>query len=338
MDAVEIVEQIRSYLAVAGRPWNDELADLAAEYAGLCREANERLRRCGQYLRRGMRSEAVHLADCLPPLAEIVRCLQFPETEQWAAACHAAGMPAAAPLQAAELDNLESARAQEQVLQYWVARQRILALARAPVRERLSLARAIAEKDPDSPCWQSNIRDLESARLPEMHLEAKQAFRERNANALETAVAELTGHAWLTSVPDDLRRGLEAALKKVRHDAAMVELKGLLLQVLGVYETRNYDQCAALMSTWQAQVDSRHLVLPPELQAQIRPVAAWLATETRSRGIDQRMKALQPILKAGEEKLRRQRIMQRFIRIGLAIGATAAVAAAGFFLIHTPKP
>ena len=164
MDALEIVEQIRSYLAVAGQKWNDELTDVAGEYATLCREASDRLRRCGQYLRRGMRSEAVHLAECPPALAEIVSILHFPELDQWTLACQAAGIPAPARLQPSELKDLESARKKEQQLQYWVGRQRILALARAPIRDRLSIARALAERDPANPCWPLDVVDLEAVR------------------------------------------------------------------------------------------------------------------------------------------------------------------------------
>ena len=112
------------------------------------------------------------------------------------------------------------------------------------------------------------------------------AYRERNADALEAAVAELSGQTWLTPVPDDLRLGLQAAQGKVRQEAGLTLLKGLLLQILSAYHDKDLDPCVSLMSTWQAEVDSKQLVVPPEIQAKIRPVAAWIASESRSRAIE----------------------------------------------------
>jgi hypothetical protein len=335
MGHLEIVEQICSFLASKDPRWNDELTDIAAEYASVCREANDRLRRCTDYLRRGMRSEAVHQADCLPSLSELLPGLLFPEREQWTAACLAAGVPAPPRLQITGVDELAAAREREQQLQGLLTRHRILALAVAPVRERLSVARALAAKDPANPCWRQNIRDLEAARLHDLHDEAKLAFRQQDALGLEAIAGELAAHTWLAPVPDDLRLGVKSALNKLRSAAALETLKGLLIEILAAHGARSYDQCASLMSTWRAQVDSLRLDLPSELKSQIRPVAAWLSAETRTRSINQRMKDIQPILLAQEEQLSHRRAIVKRIRIGLAIGATAVVAIAAFLLTHS---
>jgi hypothetical protein len=325
MGHLEIVEQICSYLAGKDRRWSDDLSEVAVEYASLCREANDRLRRCGDYLRRGMRSEAVHLATCLPSLMELLPALQIPEPEQWTAACLDAGLPPPPRLQGAGVEKLEAARLREQQLQAWVSRQRILALAGAPVRERLDAARALADRDADNACWTLNIRELEAARLREMKAEAKLAFREHNAPVLEAIAAELVGHAWLVPVPDDLTLGLKGALNKLRLAAALETLKGLLIQILAAHEAQSYAQCVVLMSTWRAEVDSKQLELPPEIKAQIRPVAAWLSAQSRTRGIDQRMKDIQPILRAQEEQLTRRNALRKRVGIGVAIGAAVVL-------------
>ena len=87
MDYNEVVDDIRSFLAAADQTRTDGLHDLAGAYARLCREANERLRRCGDYLRRGMRSEAIHLAEAVPPLLDVVAALDLPELEEWEQLC-----------------------------------------------------------------------------------------------------------------------------------------------------------------------------------------------------------------------------------------------------------
>ncbi len=328
MSHLEIVEQIGSYLTSKNAPWSEELTEVAAEYAMICREANDRLRRCMDYLRRGMRSEAVHLAGCLPSLLELVPALHLAEFEQWSAACLAAAVPPPPRLQVERVKELESAQERERELQPWLTRHRILALACADARERLGLARALAEKDPGNPCWMENVRELEATRLREMHLEAKHAFRERDLKALEAIPVELNAQAWLTPIPDDLRLGLQAAMKKLRVDVAVEALDGLLPGILAAYASRDYERCSNQMQRWQDLVNSTQIAVPAELQSQVRPVAGWLTTQGRSRGVEQRMNALKPILRAEEEVLRRRATQKKTLSIGLAVGVAAAIAVA----------
>ncbi|HZK79639.1 MAG TPA: hypothetical protein VFC46_01195, partial [Humisphaera sp.] len=112
-DFQKITDAIRAFLVAGDRSWNNELPDLAANYAAACREANDRMRRCAEYLRRGMRSEAVHLADCQPNLIEMAAALRFVETPDWAQVCAANGLTIAPPLIEGRADDLEEAREME---------------------------------------------------------------------------------------------------------------------------------------------------------------------------------------------------------------------------------
>src|SRR5687767_9088108 len=82
-----VVDNIRAFLSSVDQTRTEGLADLASEYAALCREANARLRRCGDYLRRGMRTEAVHLAEAQPSLLDLVAALDFPELQEFQNTC-----------------------------------------------------------------------------------------------------------------------------------------------------------------------------------------------------------------------------------------------------------
>src|SRR5580704_1288388 len=46
----QIPGNIRSLLATKARTWTDHAADLATQYAAMCDETNQRLRRCSEYL------------------------------------------------------------------------------------------------------------------------------------------------------------------------------------------------------------------------------------------------------------------------------------------------
>ncbi len=86
-DAQQIVDRIRTFLAANDQTRCPELVAMASSYAALCRQTNERLGRCADYLRRGLRSEAIQLADDPPPLADIVATLAFPELPDWERIC-----------------------------------------------------------------------------------------------------------------------------------------------------------------------------------------------------------------------------------------------------------
>src|SRR6185312_12112277 len=132
-DYHEIPEAIRAFLATEGHPWSEDLTEVAQAYARLCREANERLRRCADYLRRGMRSEAVHLAECQPKLLPMADALRLPDFAAWAKACVAHGLAPPPELLTEGLPQLEAAAEIEQRLRPLADRYRVLSLAKAPV-------------------------------------------------------------------------------------------------------------------------------------------------------------------------------------------------------------
>jgi len=53
------------------------------EYYEACSETNRRLRKCGDLLRKGDRSEAILLAQTEPDLLDMVSVLDFPERGAW---------------------------------------------------------------------------------------------------------------------------------------------------------------------------------------------------------------------------------------------------------------
>ena len=65
-DYQRVVEYLRDLRQGPLQSVTDEIATAAADYAALCTQANERLRKCSTFLQQGLRSEAIHLADESP--------------------------------------------------------------------------------------------------------------------------------------------------------------------------------------------------------------------------------------------------------------------------------
>lgn len=308
VDYKEIPELIRAFLAASDgmgqRGWDEETADLAASYTALVKEANERLRRCAEYHRRGMRSEAVHLAECQPQLVELAEALRLPDPVTWARACTAHGLPPPPELLTDGLNEIESAFAVERALEPLLARNRLLALAQSPVRDRLEVLRAIAQQDPDNQCWDEGLRILDVARFKEMRAEAKLAFRAHDCAALERLEAEIESKELRAPVPADLKDGLGKALNSVRLDAARKKLMPLLAQLEAARVAENYEQGSELLGQWQETIDAGKVVLPADLQQKIRPTIVWLADENHRRGVGRKLQAIQPIIQTSERDLK----------------------------------
>jgi hypothetical protein len=58
IDYADMTEAIRAFLGSTDPRQDQAMTDLAAAYATACKEANDRLRRCIDFIRRGMRTEA----------------------------------------------------------------------------------------------------------------------------------------------------------------------------------------------------------------------------------------------------------------------------------------
>jgi hypothetical protein len=76
-DHQHIIDQIRAFIAAADHTKTPHLVELASEYASLCNDVNARLRKCTDYLRRGLRAEAIHLAEEHPVLLDMVSALDL---------------------------------------------------------------------------------------------------------------------------------------------------------------------------------------------------------------------------------------------------------------------
>ena len=106
-----------------------------------------RLRKCGELLKAGLRSEAIQQAEMEPNLLDIVATLDFPEREIWTQFASQYGIVSPAPLPLDIAAELNEAYAIEQPLGALLARHRLLALARSPLRLRMATLREIAETD-----------------------------------------------------------------------------------------------------------------------------------------------------------------------------------------------
>src|SRR6478735_5929791 len=79
----EVVDGLRSFVESLDQRKTPRIELLAAKYAALCEDANQRLSQCSDLLARGLRAEAIQLAEAEPSLLMMVGALDFPGREAW---------------------------------------------------------------------------------------------------------------------------------------------------------------------------------------------------------------------------------------------------------------
>jgi hypothetical protein len=212
-DLQDDIDRIRA--AIFAADFQDmDLRPEAQRYANWCREANDRLFKCQNLLRRGLRTEAIHVAQLEPLLLDLVGTLDFPEREQWGRLAKEYGMDVPPPLQVALATELNQAYAEEAPLQETLRRHRLLAMARAPLRERLPLLWRLAELDPVNPNWFEDIRSYEQARLRELEGDVTAAVRAADVPRLKDLAKELAAPTWNQPVPRELLPRVQTALRR----------------------------------------------------------------------------------------------------------------------------
>src|SRR4051794_28724307 len=79
----QTVDELRSLCQAADQVLSESMRESASQYREACLAINNRLRRCEEFLSKGLRSEAIQLAEAEPPLLEALATLDFPELKEW---------------------------------------------------------------------------------------------------------------------------------------------------------------------------------------------------------------------------------------------------------------
>lgn len=286
-DHQHIVDQIRAFIAATDQTKTPELADLAAEYAALCNEANARLRRCTDYLHRGLRAEAIHLADEHPVLLEVVAVLDMPEAAEWANLCATYELvrPPLLLIEAAQEVNEAYALAQpEEAL---LDRLRRLALDRAPLADRIAVMREVAKGDTASTFWDEDIRTFETVRLKEIKSEATRAIDGKDAQLVARLLAEINAPDWRLQTPADLRTRLTRAESATRHEETARQIRAILPELDVAYGAMDHAAVTAALMKIRGLAAQTRLVLPPDVAAQVEPAEQWVAHQNAIIGAQQ---------------------------------------------------
>jgi hypothetical protein len=228
-DYQQLVEEIRSFLQSTDMTLTDRLKELANAYAEACRTANQRLRRCEEFLGKGLRSEAIQFAQAEPVLLDVVAALDFPERTALQETLTFYGLPDPPKLRMETAEALNQAYAEEQPLTDLLRKHRRLALLRAPLAARIKVMRQIAAADGNSPVWDEDLRAFETARIREIQAELAAGAARQNSTWIAGVAGELERPDWLTRPPASLLRQVQEQARGLAEGKA----RGVLEEVVG---------------------------------------------------------------------------------------------------------
>jgi len=268
LDLQRIADDINTFLDSTDQIRDADLEPLATAYAKACKEANVRLRRCGDLLQRGLRSEAIHLADEPPNLLDLTASLDLPRLSEWEATCAMYNLQRPQRLLIDVASQLNEAYALEQPLESALTDMRLLALAKAPLQPRLEVLRRIASADPLTIRWTEDIGALETLQLAALSRDSKTAIQRGDFAMLHAIGKELSDQHWTALPPREL--------VEMVFDA---ELNQLCLDISSAQSKNDVRAVRNTMAQMDAATRRRGGQLPGNVVTSIKTGLRWLAAQ-----------------------------------------------------------
>jgi hypothetical protein len=276
-----VVDELRFVLQREVIEQSDELSTLVAAYSQLCHEMNLRLRRCDEYVKQGLRSEALHLAEAKPNLLDAVALLDFPERAELVEIVGMYFLTPPEPLLLEVATALNEAYAEHAPLQKLLDTHRLLALGRGPLTHRLSVLRSLADLDPASTHWEADVREMEGARFRELDAESIVAAKSGNSAALRSILSEAQGEDWYEGVPSSLLRDIKLRTSQSVRTGARHRLQELNQELYAAFSELDAARARPLRDEWKLRQQTLQAADSDPLCEQVAPVFDWLDDEDR---------------------------------------------------------
>jgi hypothetical protein len=280
-DHQRVVDDIRSFLHSSEQSYSETLSVLATEYVEACQEANQRLRRVEEFLRQGLRGEAIHYAQSEPVLLDVLAVLDFPERALWDEVAKVYSLPAPPALRLATAEALNRAYAEAEPVANLLKQHRLLALARAPLNERLAVMRQLAEQDSGNLVWEQDINEFETVRMRQIQETVRRCFQRNDHAPLRPLYDELQATPW--RVPPEPEMVQQVYDRLVQHtlSTGYATLQQLTREMLGAFRARDDGQLGRLVPEWQQLCQEMNLASDDPVHQQAAPALEWLARRQR---------------------------------------------------------
>ena len=253
---------------IAQRPdiANDgEIEELAEEFAELCTDANSRLGEIRQLLGKGLRAEAVSRAQRDPDLLELVMALDFLFLTRWNELCNQSNVPLAPLLARETAGDLNEAYTAQQPLEGLLSQHRLLALAKASLRDRLLVLRQISDKDPNNDAWTKDIVTLEKSRVRELESDVESAGAKKDLTEVANLHREINITRWQVPIPENVQAKVSRLHQVLRRQSLIAGFEGIVTNLNTALQKGDVDAMRQLLTT----AEETAVQIQPPLQAEL---------------------------------------------------------------------
>ena len=277
-----IIDRIQAIIADDVDAESRETRALNQELVASVKEANRRLRECDTLLRKGLRTEAIQKCDTEPNLLDVVAVLDFPEWNEWISRTRSADLDAPPNLLLDIAADLNAAYAAEQPLAHLLKRHRVLALAQAPLSERIETMRRIRSIDTENPVWDQDVRLFEKERFSQISNELQAAGESRDVAEVAALEKELASPGWVSGPPPKQLRTAAAKLhRKLRMAAARKEMVDVEHQLRAAFEELDEETARKWRDRWNALNRIAELPEDSDLARLAAPALQWVEERDR---------------------------------------------------------
>lgn len=280
------------------------LTDASVAYAEACHFVNSRLSEVSRLIDRGLRSEAIEIAERTPSLLDEVQRLDFPRLGEWTVLLGFLNLQTPPRLELDKAAALNAAYAQQAAIQPLLDKHRLLAVGRAPLAARLQLVRALQRQDASAPCWVEDVESYEAARFAEMTRELNAAMKRNDHSAVHGVATSLSSDEWQTHPPADLVARATHADANLGAERARLELFDLSPQLEAAHVEMDSDRMAVLASNWRSLADEARLDANDPLRERVGPALDWhdelQRQAAQQRAFDRALQQLELCLDTGE--------------------------------------
>ena len=241
-------------------------------------ETNQELRRCADWIDRGLMVEAVAHAKASHDLVQRGAELQaLASRPDWIAACQSSGTLPNCPIDAPALSKLNACFARVRGLQEPLRSMRKTFLGRQSPIAQIEAVQRLADADPRSEHWRRLAESLEDEAMATITALAQEAIASRRLQGVEDALRQIDSRRWTAAMPQGLRERLDSMRIELRQEQADATFSRIADAVHEAAAAMDRPAMEALESQWTSLIDDDFRPSPQTL-ALVAPSFDWLET------------------------------------------------------------
>lgn len=282
---LNLVREIKAAILNSENLPNEFIVELAAEYREACDEVNRRLISVTSLLKMGCRDEAVQVADYPRSLLDSVRELNFKQRKDWVQVLADKKLEVPPRLEFPAAVRLEEAYKKLNELAPLLKKNRLLALAQAPLQSRILILNKLIQEDPENNVWKLDLAALQDARLVEIKDELRKAKKKGDGSKVRDLAAEL-GAPWSVEVPPALMVDAKNALNDIGMEGHLKEMETVADALNKCLVESDEEAALPLRKEWIRLNKVANLQSNDPLAQKAREPLAWLENIQQQRVAD----------------------------------------------------